>query len=201
MTGGGAFGVERGGDGAGCSRSPSRCPGLYIQDLVWGGRAGGPEALLGWQCLLSAASSHQRPAGERLVLGAEPHCPLLCGHLCGCGVRADARRHRPEAGAVSGPSPWMPPPGHLPTVGHQAGGTAASCLRNWLPLILSLGKYLFMWPLDASVSFLSCLSIAYVSPVIFVVLLLICKSSLVFKKIRPVIIGLAVTFLLVVFFV
>lgn len=57
-----------------------------------------------------------------------------------------------------------------------------------------------MWPLDACVSFLSCLSVACVSPVIFVVLLLICKSSLVFKKISLVIIGLAVTFLLVVFF-
>lgn len=58
-----------------------------------------------------------------------------------------------------------------------------------------------MWPLDACVSFLSCLSVAYVSLVISVVLLLICKSSLVFKKISPVIIGLGVTFLLVVFFV
>ena len=101
--GGSAIGVERGGDGAGCSGSPSRCPVLFTQDLVRGGRARGPEALLGWQCPLSAASNRQSPAGERLVLGAEPHCPLLCGHLCGCGVRADARRHRPEASAVSGP--------------------------------------------------------------------------------------------------
>ena len=52
---------------------------------------------------LSVASSLQIPVDECLVLGAESRRPLLCRHLCGCGVRADARHHRPQAGAVSGP--------------------------------------------------------------------------------------------------
>ena len=137
----------------------------------------------------SVVWASQTPVDDCLVFSVEalgqPHCPVLCVHLCG---RPGSVLMDTPTG-LEGCAAYIPQPlstcsqATQPTVGHhQTDRKGVACHFNVLLLNSESRKYLFMWHLGACVSSLHCLCVACFSTVIFLVLLLICKILFGFQE-------------------
>lgn len=110
----------------------------------------------------------------------QQRCPVCCVHLC--GVQGQCWWiHTPSAGL-----PVEPADGVIT----RLMGKGASCHPNLLPLESACGGAPFTWLFAVCVCSPSCLCVACFSAVVFLVLSMICKNSLLFKNVSPVFIGL-----------